>query len=69
MAETCLGGRSELYVPDPLPTDLLTSFCIENRSVRLKYVIPEVVKYFRLPRPVNYVLGSLGTRVLECASM
>lgn len=66
IADTCLRGRSELYIPEPLPTELLASFCVETRSVFLKSVIPDVVKYFRLPRPVNYVLGCLGMRVFEC---
>jgi hypothetical protein len=63
MSGTCLGGQSVLYVPDPLSVDQLTAFNIENRSVWLKSVIPDVVKHFRMPRSVNMVLSCLGTYV------
>jgi hypothetical protein len=64
MPETCLGGRCELYSPAPMPADVVTSFCLKNRQSWLKSVVPEVVKYYRLPRPVNIVLDGLGTNSL-----
>jgi hypothetical protein len=60
ITETSLNSRSKRYSPTPLPMDLLTSFLTEHRQKWLKLVIPEVVKYFRLPRPASLVLDDLG---------